>query len=117
MFEQVKSCASAINPNPSSVNSPGMMKSLHSKFPGNFADLCQTFPDILRSLCCCFSFPGHNLLADYGFYRVHNSFLVNLSEVTRYVKGEGGYLVMNNGDNVGLTGRRKEAFIRLFGSV
>lgn len=58
-----------------------------------------------------------NLLADYGFYRVHNSFLVNLSEVARYVKGEGGYLVMNNGDTVGLSGRRKEAFIRLFGSV
>lgn len=58
-----------------------------------------------------------NLLADYGFFRVHNSFLVNLSEVARYVKGDGGYLVMNNGDTVGLSGRRKDAFIRLFGSA
>lgn len=58
-----------------------------------------------------------NLLADYGFFRVHNSFLVNLSEVARYVKGDGGYLVMNNGDTVGLSGRRKDEFIRLFGSA
>lgn len=56
------------------------------------------------------------LLADYGFFRVHNSFVVNLSEVARYVKGDGGYLVMKNGDTVGLSGRRKEAFIRLFDS-
>lgn len=56
-----------------------------------------------------------NLLGDYGFFRVHNSFLVNLSEVARYVKGDGGYLVMSNGDAVNLSARRKDAFVRLFG--
>lgn len=56
-----------------------------------------------------------NLLGEYGFFRVHNSFLINLSEVARYVKGDGGYLIMNNGDSVSLSPRRRDAFIRLFG--
>ncbi|HLT71984.1 MAG TPA: LytTR family DNA-binding domain-containing protein [Cyclobacteriaceae bacterium] len=56
-----------------------------------------------------------NLLGDYGFFRVHNSYLINLAEVARYVKGDGGYLIMNNGDSVGLSARRRDAFIRLFG--
>lgn len=54
------------------------------------------------------------LLTDYGFYRTHNSFLVNLSHVKRYVKGDGGYLVMKNGDAVSISGRRKEALIHVF---
>lgn len=55
-----------------------------------------------------------NLLSDYGFYRTHNSYLVNLSEVKRYIKGDGGHLIMNNGDAVSISSRRKEALIHLF---
>src|SRR5690606_15020518 len=40
---------STINSNPSLINSPRLANSSHSIFPGNFADLCQTPPDILRS--------------------------------------------------------------------
>jgi two-component system LytT family response regulator len=36
------------------------------------------------------------LLADYSFVRVHNSFLVNLNEIQKYVKGDGGYLIMSD---------------------
>ena len=55
-----------------------------------------------------------HLLADCGFYRAHNSYLVNLSEVKRYVKADGGYLVMNNGDSVSISSRRKEMLMRMF---
>ena len=30
------------------------------------------------------------------FVRVHNSYLVNLNEVLRYIRGEGGYLIMSD---------------------
>ena len=46
------------------------------------------------------------------FTRVHHSFLVNLNEVTKYVRGEGGYLVMSDGSNVNVSRGRKEGLIK-----
>jgi two-component system, LytTR family, response regulator len=48
------------------------------------------------------------------FVRVHNSYLVNLNEVTRYVRGEGGYLVMSDGTSVTVSRSRKEALLKHF---
>jgi two-component system LytT family response regulator len=54
-------------------------------------------------------------LQDFGFFvRVHYSFLVNLNEVTKYIKGEGGYLIMSNTASVTVSRRRKEALLRFF---
>lgn len=51
------------------------------------------------------------LLGDKGFFRVHKSFLINLNEMKKYIRGEGGYVVMNNGDTVDVSKRKKEAFL------
>jgi two-component system LytT family response regulator len=52
-------------------------------------------------------------LSDFDFFiRVHHSFLVNLNEVARYVKGEGGYLVMNDGNTVDVSRSRKEMLLK-----
>jgi two-component system LytT family response regulator len=48
------------------------------------------------------------MLADHSFLRVHNSNIVNLNAITRYVKGEGGYLVMTDGSTVDVSRSRKE---------
>lgn len=54
-------------------------------------------------------------LHDFTFFiRVHHSFLVNLNEVTRYVRGEGGYLVMSDGSTVNVSRSRKDALLKLF---
>lgn len=55
------------------------------------------------------------LLADHSFARVHNSFLVNLNEIHRYFKGEGGYLVMSDGTNIDVSRTRKEMLLRKLG--
>ena len=52
------------------------------------------------------------LLSDYSFLRVHNSFLVNLNEVNKYCKGEGGYLVMSDGNHVDVSRSRKELLLQ-----
>lgn len=48
------------------------------------------------------------------FQRVHHSFLVNLNEVIRYIRGEGGYLIMSDGSTVIVSRSRKEALLKLF---
>ena len=49
-----------------------------------------------------------------SFIRVHHSYLVNLNEVTKYVRGEGGYLMMSDGSTVNVSRSRKEALLKLF---
>jgi two-component system, LytTR family, response regulator len=48
------------------------------------------------------------------FLRVHNSHIVNLNEVSKYIRGEGGYLVMSDGSNVNVSKSRKDSLLKLF---
>jgi two-component system, LytTR family, response regulator len=52
---------------------------------------------------------------DFTFFlRVHHSYLVNLNEVKKYIRGEGGYLVMSDGSTIPVSRSRKEALLKLF---
>ena len=46
------------------------------------------------------------------FVRVHHSYIANLNEVTKYIRGEGGYLVMSDGSTVNVSRSRKEALMK-----
>lgn len=52
------------------------------------------------------------MLEEHGFVRVHHSHLVNLNEVEKYVKGEGGYLVMSDGTTVDVSRSKKELLMK-----
>jgi two-component system, LytTR family, response regulator len=52
------------------------------------------------------------LLSDYSFLRVHKSFLINLNEIHKYIKGEGGYLIMSDGTNIDVSRSRKEMLLQ-----
>ncbi|CAZ94629.1 LytTR family DNA-binding domain-containing protein [Zobellia galactanivorans] len=52
------------------------------------------------------------LLEKHHFYRTHQSHLVNLSCVDKYVKGKGGYALMNDGSHIEVAVRRKEDFLK-----
>jgi two-component system LytT family response regulator len=54
-----------------------------------------------------------NFLVEFGFCRVHNSSLVNLKHVQRYVKGEGGYVVLSEDHHVDISRRKKDEFLAL----
>jgi two-component system, LytTR family, response regulator len=54
------------------------------------------------------------LLKHAGFFRVHKSYLANLSRIVRVEKSEGGTLVMNNGDKIPMGASRKEELMELF---
>ncbi|MEZ4954469.1 MAG: LytTR family DNA-binding domain-containing protein [Saprospiraceae bacterium] len=53
------------------------------------------------------------LLPETGFFRVHNSFTVQLNHIKRYLKADGGYLVMSNGDQVKVSRSKKELLMEL----
>lgn len=53
-----------------------------------------------------------NLLIESQFLRVHNSYLINLKEVKKYVKTEGGYIVMSNNDIVSISRNKRELFLQ-----
>ncbi|MBC7864879.1 MAG: response regulator transcription factor [Bacteroidia bacterium] len=48
-----------------------------------------------------------DLLSEMNFFRVHNSCLINLAHVSKYVKGDGGYVVMTDGESVEVSRRKK----------
>ena len=55
------------------------------------------------------------LLKDFGnFIRIHHSYIVNLNEVSKYIRGEGGYLVMSNGSTINVSRNRKELLLKKF---
>ena len=47
------------------------------------------------------------------FFRIHNSYLINLSHIKKYVKGEGGYVIMSDNSIVDVARRKKEEFMQL----
>ncbi len=51
------------------------------------------------------------LLTPINFYRVHKSHLVNLNYIVKFVKGEGGYLMMEDGISIEVSRRRRAAFM------
>ena len=52
------------------------------------------------------------LLEDYQFVRVHHSYLVNLNEVEKYMRGEGGYLIMSDETTVDVSRSLKETLLK-----
>ncbi|MEE1961968.1 DNA-binding response regulator [Flagellimonas taeanensis] len=49
-----------------------------------------------------------NLLGEHQFMRVHNSYVINLREVKKYMKADGGYLIMTNDLEVNISSRKKD---------
>ena len=52
------------------------------------------------------------MLGEYSFLRVHNSYMVNLNEINKYIKGEGGYLIMSDDSSVDVSRSRKEMLLK-----
>ena len=51
------------------------------------------------------------LLKDHHFLRVHNSHLISLADVKKYVKTDGGYIEMKDGAQVPISQSHKDSFL------
>ena len=56
------------------------------------------------------------ILLKYRFFRIHTSHLINLSCIRKYKDGEAGEVIMQNGDSVSISKRKKEEFLKLIAS-
>ena len=54
-----------------------------------------------------------SMLGGDTFYRVHRSSLINLSHIKKYIKGEGGYVIMSDGSEIEVSRRKKSEFIKI----
>jgi len=54
------------------------------------------------------------LLSEYGFFRIHQSTIVNLRYVKGYIKGDGGFVEMMTGERLQLSRNRKNDFLKKF---
>lgn len=58
-----------------------------------------------------------DLLKDSNeFYRPHRSFLINLKHIKQYVNQDGGYIVMDNQQTVGISREKKDEFFEVLQS-
>jgi len=53
-------------------------------------------------------------LSGPDFYRVHSSFLININHIKKFVRGDGGYIIMDNDAIVSISRTRKQEFMELF---
>jgi two-component system LytT family response regulator len=53
-------------------------------------------------------------LSSSGFARIHKSYLVNVNEITKYVKGKGGSVVLSNGKELSVSASRKAELLAYF---
>ncbi|MBD3864561.1 MAG: two-component system LytT family response regulator [Olleya marilimosa] len=53
-------------------------------------------------------------LTPSGFARVHKSYLINVAEVVKYVKGKGGSVILSNGQEIMVSASKKSDLLSYF---
>ena len=49
------------------------------------------------------------------FFRIHNSHMINLHFIKKYIRGDGGQVEMTNGDSILVSRRKKDEFLKIIG--
>ena len=55
-----------------------------------------------------------DMLRGLNFYRVHKRHLVNLNFTAKFVKSDGGYLIMEDGTQINVSRRRRPELLQIF---
>ena len=53
-------------------------------------------------------------LSGKDFFRVHNSYLVNINHIKKFVRGDGGYILMNDDTHITIARSKREEFFDMF---
>ena len=58
-----------------------------------------------------------DILSEFGFYRIHKSFLINMEHIIRFEKPEGGYVILSNNLKIPVASRKREELMELFDKI
>ncbi|GAB3314983.1 LytTR family DNA-binding domain-containing protein [Larkinella ripae] len=58
-----------------------------------------------------------DVLETKGFCRVHHGYLINLRYVQRYIRGDGGEVIMENNKNIPVSRNKKQEFLNLLEKI
>lgn len=79
---------------------------------GNYTRL--QFADGSQILVCKTLRNTEEMLAGYPqFIRIHRSYTINLNHLEKYIRGKGGYVVMENGQSFSVSNSRKPQFMKV----
>lgn len=53
-------------------------------------------------------------LSGKDFFRLHNSYLININQIKKFVRGDGGYVVMNDDTEITISRSRRDEFFDMF---
>jgi len=54
------------------------------------------------------------VLSGPDFYRVHSSFLININRIKKLIRGDGGYIIMDNDATVNISRSKRQDFMERF---
>ena len=57
------------------------------------------------------------MLSEYGFFRAHKSYLINLIHIDRFEKADGGAIVLANEIKIPVASRKKELLLEMFNKI
>ena len=84
---------------------------LHIESSSNYSKIFfkETKPIVVTKLLKDFE----DMLIPYRFYRIHNSHLINLNYIKKYVKAQGGQVIMQDGTTIDVARRKKDEFLKM----
>ncbi len=57
------------------------------------------------------------MLEGEDFFRIHASYLVNVKHVSKFTRGDGGFVVMSNNQQLAVSRKKKDEFFQLFSKL
>jgi two-component system LytT family response regulator len=85
---------------------------IHCQSEGNYTHIY--LQDKSHYLICRTLKETEELLSGHNFFRVHHSHLINPNHIRKYIKGDGGYVIMSDNTSISVSRSRKEELLRLF---
>lgn len=85
---------------------------IHCQSEGNYTHIF--LKDGGKFLICRTLKETEELLSGHNFFRIHHSHTINLNHIKKYVKGDGGYVIMSNNSSINVSRSRKEELLKIF---
>jgi two-component system, LytTR family, response regulator len=57
------------------------------------------------------------MLGGEDFFRIHASYLINMKHVSKFTRGDGGFVVMSNNQQISVSRKKKDEFFEMFSKI